>query len=152
MSSAVAVVAASEITKSPRQSTEKTRIPRVRRSTVHNEEEEREVDNRALEPLTKAANGSEDGELFVRLAQIRIEREEWAPCVSALRKALGKSGLRDPGQAHLLSGICQTRAKNWDGARDAFARAKRHNKTAEQATQWLAHVAAQETQAALDAD
>ena len=64
----------------------------------------REYD-RSLAPLQKAAELSDDGNLFVRLGQVHLQREEWSEAAEQLQQAIEKGGLEDPGNAELLLGI-----------------------------------------------
>jgi tetratricopeptide (TPR) repeat protein len=98
----------------------------------------------ALEPLATAASLSDDGDLYVRLGQVYIQREEWEPAVGALRQALDKGGLRDEGDAHLLIGIARYNQKQIEAARASFARARNEEKTRQAADRWLQHIAREE--------
>lgn len=95
---------------------------------------------RSLDPLRRAARLSNDGDLYVRLAQFHIEAEEYEQAVDALEAAIGKSGLRNPGRAHLLLGISRFHIGRIDSARSSFARASEHEDTKRQAQQWLRHL------------
>src|SRR5262245_13988832 len=64
---------------------------------------------KAEKPLEQAASKSGDGELYVRLAQIQFEREDWGGVRKSLRHALEKGKLFDPGGAHLLLGIASVK-------------------------------------------
>jgi tetratricopeptide (TPR) repeat protein len=99
----------------------------------------REYD-KALPPLTKAAELAEDGELYVRLAQVYLEVENWKQARESLEKALSRGDLRDPGTAHLLVGISNFNEKRFKSARSAFRLAAEEEKTADSATKWLEHV------------
>jgi tetratricopeptide (TPR) repeat protein len=99
----------------------------------------REFD-RAAGPLAKAAERSSDGNLYVRLAQVYVEREAWDDARGALESALARGGLRDPGQAQLLLGIAHLNAGRRDASRRAFQQAARHDRTRKSAAQWLHHV------------
>ncbi|MBW2541541.1 MAG: tetratricopeptide repeat protein [Deltaproteobacteria bacterium] len=64
----------------------------------------REFD-RALEPLQTGAELSDKGNLYARLGQLYLEREQWAEASEALVKAIEKGGLTDEGTTHLLLAI-----------------------------------------------
>lgn len=100
---------------------------------------------RALPPLQKAAAKSGDGNLFVRIAQVHLERGENAQAVSALKKGLAKGGLDDPGNAYLLVGIAHASEKRFGPAREAFAKAGNYEKNRAAAAQWTKHVDQQES-------
>ncbi|MBW2274295.1 MAG: hypothetical protein JRG96_13560 [Deltaproteobacteria bacterium] len=56
---------------------------------------------KAAGPLERAAELAEDGRLYVRLAQVHIQREDWSDAQRALRLGIDK-GLEQPGEAYLL--------------------------------------------------
>ncbi len=99
----------------------------------------REYD-KALPPLRKAAEMAEDGELYVRLAQVYLEVENWPSAREALERALERGSLRDEGTAHLLVGISNFNEKRFKSAETAFRLAAEQEKTKESATKWLEHV------------
>jgi len=103
----------------------------------------REYD-KALDPLQRAAALSGDGNLFVRIGQVHLERDEAREAQKALEKGLAKGGLDDPGNAYLLLGITHTDAKRFGAARDAFAKAGKYEKNRKAARNWLQHVERQE--------
>lgn len=100
----------------------------------------REYD-RALEPLRKAAELSEDGKLLIRLGQVHLQREEWKLATERLEQALAKGGLDDPGAAELLLGIAYYESERVDRARAAFMRARGYAKARDEADSWITHLA-----------
>jgi tetratricopeptide (TPR) repeat protein len=100
--------------------------------------------NKALDPLKRAAAKSGDGNLFVRIAQVHLERGENSEAVAALQKGLAKGGLDDPGNAYLLVGIAHTTEKRFGPARSAFAKAGGYEKSRASAAKWTRHVEQQE--------
>lgn len=94
----------------------------------------------ALDPLAKAAELSEDGDLYVRLAQVYLEVEEWAEARKAIKNALQKGDLNNEANAHLLLGIVLFNEKSLDSARSSFEVALKSEKTRSSAQQWLKHV------------
>ena len=80
-------------------------------------------------PLIEAARLSEDGGLYIRLAQVYIEREAWEDASDALVKAFEKGKLKDPGRAHHLHGIVYHNMNQPQKARRAFERAAKFCKT-----------------------
>jgi len=99
--------------------------------------------DRAIVNLSRAAKASATGDLWVRVAQLHMERQEWTKAIGALRRSLQKSGNteRDKGNAHLLMGICYHRKNNPRAARDAFLQAKSIDATRKSAQSWLEVVA-----------
>lgn len=98
---------------------------------------------RALAPLRRAAELATDGDVFLRLAQVQVEQEDWAGARQALMAALGKGHLSNPGQAHLLLGIANVNEKRWEEAAHAFSTAEDFEATEKMAQHWLKHLASQ---------
>jgi tetratricopeptide (TPR) repeat protein len=95
---------------------------------------------KALEPLHNAAELSDDGDLYVRLGQVYVQREEWGKAIETLGQALGKGSLKDVGNAHLLIGIANYNQKKIGAARTSFAKARDSEKTKDSANRWLKHI------------
>lgn len=96
----------------------------------------REYD-KALGPLAKAAELAEDGNLYVRLAQVYLEVEDWTSARKALDQAVAKGGLKNPGNVHLLRGISNFNDDRLDSARKAFNDALADEDTADNARKWI---------------
>jgi len=99
----------------------------------------REYD-KSLEPLQRAAELAEDGNLYVRIGQVHIQREEWDEAVARLQQAIDKGGLKEPGNAHLLLGISLYNQQRIDGALASFGRAREHEDSRTQAEAWMGHI------------
>ena len=96
---------------------------------------------RWLAPLGRAAELSDDGNLYVRLGQVHIQREEWGDAAQMLRRALDKGDLRDQGNAVLLVGIALYNDSKSAEARRYFARARKYEDTRVEADRWITHIA-----------
>jgi predicted Zn-dependent protease len=96
--------------------------------------------DKALEPLERAAELSDSGKLYIRLAQVHLQREEWSQAEAALREALDKGGLDNMGEPQLLMGITFYSQKRPDQALSWFARARAHAETREEAEIWVKHI------------
>ena len=94
----------------------------------------------AIEPLTEAAELSEDGDLFIRLAQVHLEVEDWRKARKALESGIEKGSLRDVGSAQLLLGISNYNEKRFLSARTAFLAVDEEDKSADSARKWLKYV------------
>jgi tetratricopeptide (TPR) repeat protein len=92
---------------------------------------------RALAPLEQAAQLSEQGDLYVRLGQVYLQREAWTEAAQSLLRAIEKGGLSDPGNADLLLGIAYYNDARLELARSSFSRARHHASTRDAATRWL---------------
>jgi len=99
----------------------------------------REYD-KSVAPLQRAAELSKDGEIFVRLAQVHLQREKWAEAEKALQRALAKGGLQNPGSAQLLMGITFYSQNRPHEALSWFSEANQHEQTREEAQNWLKYI------------
>jgi tetratricopeptide (TPR) repeat protein len=97
-------------------------------------------DELAIPPMARAAQMTKDGELFVRLAQAHINLEQWDDAVSAVTNALNAGGLKRTDQAYIMMGMAYFNQKRLEQARDAFQKAKRDQRSAKAADQWIAYV------------
>lgn len=91
----------------------------------------------AIPPLTRAAELSEKGDLYMQLAQVYLEREEWTQARKFLDLAIAKGDLADPGNAQLLAGVANYNSKRVESAKRAFRRARDYEKTRTAASKWL---------------
>jgi tetratricopeptide (TPR) repeat protein len=100
----------------------------------------REYD-RSLEPLHKAAEVAADGNLFVRLGQVYLQREEWDRAAEEFQRALEKGDLKDPGNAQLLRGIALYNDNRVGPAQASFVQASQYESTRKAANRWIEHIA-----------
>ena len=97
-------------------------------------------DKKAIPPLRRAADLSEDGELYVRLAQSHVNLDQWPEAEDAIQNALRIGGLKRTDQAQLVLGMALLNQKKLDSARNAFERAARDQRSARAASQWVKYV------------
>jgi hypothetical protein len=90
--------------------------------------------------MGQAAQLSDKGELYKRLAQIQMANENWKGALDTLQKAQKKGGLKEPGEAALLAGVAAVQIKQWNTAEAALRQAMTHEKYAKEAMQWLNHL------------
>ncbi len=105
---------------------------------------------KSIDPLRKAANLSDSGELYLRLAEVHVQREEWPNASEALRSAMSKGKIKNVGAAQLLMGIAAYNQKKVDEARTHFERARGYAENRQSADGWIAHIDS-ERQAKADA-
>lgn len=98
-----------------------------------------EVD-RAIRALQNAAALSDDGELYVREAQLHAMSDNWAGVRTAIRNALDKGGLRNPGRAYMMLGIAAFEDRQYPQALEAFRGAAQDPDSRSRATQWINYV------------
>jgi tetratricopeptide (TPR) repeat protein len=94
----------------------------------------------AIPALKRAAGLSDNGNLYLRLAQLMVDRERWDDADRALASALEKGKLKRPGSAHLLRGITRFNRGQKNLAQRSFEIARNHERTRKPAEQWLRHV------------
>jgi tetratricopeptide (TPR) repeat protein len=95
---------------------------------------------KSLPPLMRAAEVAEDGNLYVRLGQVYLQREEWVLAAARFEDALKKGDLKRPGNAKLLRGIAYYNQDMAFRAKSSFIEAAEHEKTNKDAEQWLDHL------------
>ncbi len=95
---------------------------------------------KAAPALTRAAQIAKDGKLYLRLAQLEVERERWGAAVEAGNKAVAAGKLDDPGAVHLLVGIAETRRGRPAAAREAFERAAKSPSSKKAAVGWMKYL------------
>lgn len=96
---------------------------------------------KSLPPLILAAEVAEDGNLYVRLGQVYLQREEWTLAAERFEDAIQKGDLKRPGNAKLLLGIAYYNDAKSFRAKSSFIGAADHDSTREEAEQWLSHLA-----------
>ena len=84
--------------------------------------------DKAIEPLTRGGELASSGEMFVRLGQVHLEREDWEAAKAALERGISKGELKDTGAAQLLMGIAFFNEKKLADARTWFERAAKVEK------------------------
>ena len=97
-------------------------------------------DEKSIPPLERAAQISEDGELYMRLAQSHINLENWSAAAEAARQGIRLGGLKRPDQAQILLGMALFNQKRLEQARTAFQAASRDDRSARAASQWINYV------------
>ena len=99
---------------------------------------------RAIAPLQKAAQRANDGELFLRLARLWVEDEDWPRAHKSLEQALERGGLDDEPGARLLNGIVLAKRNRTAEAKAEFNYCLGFQATKTEATRWLEYIAGRE--------
>lgn len=99
---------------------------------------------KSIAPLGKAAQMSENGDLFVRLGDVQVQRNEWTGAADALSKGIDKGGLKDLGYAQLMLGIALYNQKKYSQAISWFEKAQSSSKSRRTATGYLQLIRAQQ--------
>ena len=97
-------------------------------------------DEKAIPPLERAARLSNDGELYIRLAQAHLNLENWSEAAAAVEKGLQAGGLKRNDTANIMLGMALFNQKRLEQARRAFERAATDSRSQRAATQWIAYV------------
>lgn len=100
----------------------------------------RELD-KAISPLTRAAELASTGDLFVRLGEVQVNREDWGGAQSALQRGLDKGQLKDTGSAQLMMGIALYNQNKYEDARTWFQRARNVERYRDNANAYLQLIA-----------
>jgi tetratricopeptide (TPR) repeat protein len=99
--------------------------------------------DKALAPLAKAGELATDGDMYMLLGQIYLQRERFAPAIEALEKALAKSKPDQRGSVQLLIGVAQLGSDRFDDAERAFRVASGDEKVRRAAESYLTFLKAQ---------
>lgn len=99
--------------------------------------------DKALEPLAKAGELATDGDMYMLLGQMYLQRERFAPAIEALEKALAKSKPDQRGSVQLLIGVAQLGSDRFDDAERAFRVASGDEKVRRAAESYLTFLKAQ---------
>ena len=98
---------------------------------------------KALGPLAKAGELATDGDMYMLLGQMYLQRERFAPAIEALEKALAKSKPEQRGSVQLLIGVAQLGSDRFDDAERAFRVASGDEKVRRAAESYLSFLKAQ---------
>jgi tetratricopeptide (TPR) repeat protein len=96
---------------------------------------------KSIPPLERAADLSDKGDLYVRLAQVHMQSNEWADAGEALQKALTKGKLEDPPNAQLLMGVVLYSQGKFTESVPYFERASKASRYHDTANSYLQAIA-----------
>lgn len=101
----------------------------------------REMEQAVL-TIDRLAQLSDDGEYYLRKAQLLNASGDWQAAVQAAREALEKGGLEQPGDAWILAGVALSELERYPEALDAFEGARREGgeDARRSAASWIAYV------------
>lgn len=98
--------------------------------------------DKALATLSKEAQVSQNGKVYLRQATIYLSRRDYGKASQAAQNALNKGGLgSDAGRALMVLGQSEYELKNYGNAVSAFKRAEKYKKHESDAKNWLKYVA-----------
>jgi tetratricopeptide (TPR) repeat protein len=84
--------------------------------------------DKSIQPLQKGAELAPTGEMFVRLGEVNIQREDWNGAQAALDRGLSKGQLKDAANAQMLMGIALFSQKKFGEAKTWFQRSAQSEK------------------------
>jgi tetratricopeptide (TPR) repeat protein len=99
--------------------------------------------DKSIAPLQRAAEMAQNGDTFVRLGEVQVQREDWPAAIVAIQRGVEKGQLRDPGNAQLMLGIAHYSQKQYAAARPFFERARQSDKHRQIADSYLQAIRAQ---------
>jgi len=97
-------------------------------------------DRKAIPPLKQAASMSDDGELYIRLAQSYINLENWTAAAEAAKTGLAEGGLKRNDTANIMYGMALFNQKKFEQARRAFVAAGKDKRSKRASQQWVKYV------------
>ncbi len=97
----------------------------------------------AIVSLGKAAELSDDGELYARIAQSYANLNRWELSTEAAKTALAK-GVKNPQDLQMMQGMAFFELGRYSEAKSAFSEAQKSEKGRETASRWLAYVQREE--------
>ena len=101
---------------------------------------------KALKAYAVSATMAKNGRIFAKQGRIYLDQENWKQASHYLTQALKKGKVKNPQNIHMALGVSRFSLKKFNLARQSFHRAKKISKKLErQASQWIAHVNAEDT-------
>lgn len=100
--------------------------------------------DKAIPVLKQAAQVSNDGNAYARLAEVYVNTESWSQVIANGKKALDKGELKNPGNVNIALGMAYFNLKKFDQSKAEFAKAAEHQKLNKMASQWMSYVAKEE--------
>ena len=95
---------------------------------------------KAVEPMRRAAELSDNGKTAINYGHILLELEKFESAEKAYSMSLKKGGLKHPGRVYLSRGITRFSLKNYKGSIQDFKKAMEEEKTKKAAQDWINYV------------
>jgi tetratricopeptide (TPR) repeat protein len=99
--------------------------------------------DKSLAPLQRAAELASTGDLWVRVGEVHVQRDDWRGAITAVERGVAKGQLKDPGNAQLMLGIAHYNQKEYGAARPFFERARQSERHRQLADSYLQAIRAQ---------
>lgn len=97
-------------------------------------------DKKSIPPLERAASMSDEGELYIRLAQSQLNLDLWDDAIDSINKGLNRGGVKRRDKAYVMLGMAHLNRKRLDDAESAFLKARDAGGSDKAVNQWLAFV------------
>lgn len=94
--------------------------------------------------LKEAASRADNGEIYMRLAQVYVEQEAWQDVLSSVNSAFQKGKVRDVAMGQLLRGMAYFNTGDLASAKKDFDSCRQSKNMGKSCSQWLSHVRRQE--------
>ena len=94
----------------------------------------------AIPAMERAAEKSDNGDLYARLGSIYLDAEQDSKAIEAITKGLKRGGVKRADQARLVLGMAHFNQKNYGAAREAFRAAGRDERSEKYAKQWIKYM------------
>jgi tetratricopeptide (TPR) repeat protein len=98
---------------------------------------------KALGPLAKAGELATDGEMYMLLGQMHLQRDRFEPALDALHKALAKAKPTQRGAVQLMIGVAELGTNDLDAAERSFRAAHGDAKVRNAAESYLKYLSDQ---------
>jgi len=95
---------------------------------------------KALQVFERAAEKSDNGEIYFRMAQVSADLTNWAEAETYARKAVERGDFDQLGRAHVVHGLSLFNQDRFAEALQAFERARKFKETQNIAKQWHEYV------------
>ena len=96
--------------------------------------------DRALAAFARAAEGSDSGDMDLRIAQIHADSGRWDDVIQSANRSIKKGNFDRLGAAHVIKGMALYNSKRLPEALSAFERARQFEQTRNMAEQWHRYV------------
>lgn len=97
-------------------------------------------DEKSIPPLKLAASGSDDGELYIRLAQSYLNLEKWKEAADSAKKGIAVGNIKRMDTANIMYGMALFNQKKLEQARRVFQTARKDKRSKRAAEQWIKYV------------
>jgi tetratricopeptide (TPR) repeat protein len=72
--------------------------------------------DKSIAPLQQAAEIAPNGDMFVRLGEVHVQRYDWDGAIAAIQRGVEKGRLKDLAHAQLMLGVAHYNRKDYEAA------------------------------------